>query len=45
MDPQRERMLKLTLAHYRNPACTEEECHRFLTQEYIPKAVDIHRRH
>ena len=43
MAPQR--LLKLTLAHYRNPDCSEEECHRFLTEEYIPKAVEILQRH
>lgn len=43
MAPQR--LLKLTLAHKRNPDASEEECHRFITQEYIPKAVEIHQRH
>ncbi|KAF8846561.1 hypothetical protein BDZ45DRAFT_638067 [Acephala macrosclerotiorum] len=39
------RLLKLSLAHYRNPEATEEECHRFLTQKHIPRAVAIHERH
>ncbi|CAG8892180.1 unnamed protein product [Penicillium egyptiacum] len=43
MAPQR--LLKLTLAHNRNPDASEEECHRFITEEYIPKAVSIHQRH
>ncbi|KNG84702.1 hypothetical protein ANOM_008047 [Aspergillus nomiae NRRL 13137] len=43
MAPQR--LLKLTLAHYRNPDSTEEECHRFLTEEYIPKVIEILQRH
>ncbi|KAJ5200376.1 hypothetical protein N7491_008822 [Penicillium cf. griseofulvum] len=43
MAPQR--LLKLILAHHRNPAASEEECHRFITEVYIPKAVAIHQRH
>ncbi|KAJ5761104.1 hypothetical protein N7520_008260 [Penicillium odoratum] len=36
MTPQR--LLKLTLAHHRNSDASEEGCHRFITEEYIPKA-------
>lgn len=43
MAPQR--LLKLTLAHHMNPDASEEECHRFITEVYIPKAVAIHQRH
>ncbi|KAJ5525109.1 hypothetical protein N7494_011759 [Penicillium frequentans] len=43
MAPQR--LLKLTLAYNRNLDASEEEFHRFITEEHIPKAVAIHQRH
>ena len=43
MAPQR--LLKLALAQNRNPEASEEEYHRFIAEEYIPKAVWIYQRH
>ena len=45
MAPTKERMLRLSIAHYRNPDCSEEECHRFVSQDHAMKAARIHKRH
>ncbi|KAK0725834.1 hypothetical protein B0H67DRAFT_482169 [Lasiosphaeris hirsuta] len=42
---QKKRLIRLTLAHYRNENCTEEEFYRFVTEEHAPHAAKIHARH
>lgn len=42
---QKRRLLRLTLAHYRNENCTEEEMHRWSSEEHVVAAARIHARH
>lgn len=42
---QKRRLLRLTIAHYRNENCTEEEMYRWGTEEHAVHAARIHARH
>lgn len=44
-DVQKKRLLRLTLAHYRNENCTEEEMHRWGSEEHAVAAAKIHAKH
>lgn len=44
-DIQKRRLLRLTLAHYRQADCSEEDLHRFVTVEHAAQAAKIHARH
>lgn len=35
----------MALAHYKNEECSEEEMHRFVTEEHAVHAAKIHQRH
>ncbi|KAI0184182.1 hypothetical protein EV127DRAFT_243593 [Xylaria flabelliformis] len=41
---QKHRLLRMTLAHYRNENCTEEDFHEFATVEHAAQAAKIHAR-
>ena len=44
-DIQKRRLLRLSLAHYRQPDCSEEDLHQFVTVEHAAQAAKIHARH
>ncbi|KAK2601841.1 hypothetical protein QQS21_004624 [Conoideocrella luteorostrata] len=39
---QKKRLLRLSIAHYRNENCTEEEMHRWCGEEHAVHAAKIH---
>ncbi|KXJ85214.1 hypothetical protein Micbo1qcDRAFT_128419 [Microdochium bolleyi] len=44
-DIKKQRLLRMTLSHYKNEECSEEEMHRFATEEHAVNAAKIHIRH
>ncbi|KAK1966755.1 hypothetical protein LY78DRAFT_669509 [Colletotrichum sublineola] len=41
---QARRLLRMTVGHYRNPEVTEEDFHRWVTEEHAARAAKIHAR-
>lgn len=44
-DIKKQRLLRMTLSHYKNEECSEEEMHRFATEDHAVHAAKIHARH
>lgn len=44
-DIKKQRLLRMTISHYKNEECSEEEMHRFATEEHAVNAAKIHIRH
>jgi len=44
-DIKKQRLLRMTISHYKNEECSEEEMHRFATEEHAVNAAKIHLRH
>ncbi|KAJ1326015.1 EthD domain-containing protein [Microdochium nivale] len=44
-DIKKQRLLRMTLSHYKNEECSEEAMHRFVSEEHAVNAAKIHVRH
>jgi hypothetical protein len=44
-DIKKHRLLRMTLAHYKNEDCSEEEMHRFITEDHAVHAAKLHAKH
>ncbi|KAI1809824.1 hypothetical protein GGS20DRAFT_595532 [Poronia punctata] len=44
-DIKKQRLLRMTLAHYKSEDCSEEEMHRFVTEDHAVHAAKLHARH
>lgn len=45
MTPVPERLLRLSIAHYKKPNVSDEAFHRWATEEHCVRAASIHARH
>ncbi|KAK3180249.1 hypothetical protein K4F52_008335 [Lecanicillium sp. MT-2017a] len=45
MTPQKQRVLRFNLAHYRKGDCSEENCHYFCTKLHAKQAATLHAKH
>lgn len=39
---QKRRLLRMTVAHYRQPNVSEEDFHRWVTEQHAPRAAKLH---
>jgi hypothetical protein len=45
MSPPPERLLRLSIAHYKKPNISDEAFHRWATEEHCVRAAAIHAKH